>query len=99
MIYSLKYDPNGCPNWVSRKGFRYELVISTGNHCLYSQTDEESGTFIGYEVFRIKFQNERVINGTVLKSRFYFPNDEAFGIWAFYASDLANAIDKLISFS
>lgn len=92
MMYSSQTNLHGCPKWVKRRGFRYELTVSNGKHCIYSQTDEESDQIIGYEVFRIKFQKERVVEGKVLKSRFQFPHDEAFGEWAWFTASLSSAV-------
>jgi hypothetical protein len=95
MRVSSTLDPHGCPYWVIRQGFRYNLLLSNARMCLYQQTDDERHEIVGYEVFHIKWQNERRINGVFLKRRFQFPHDEAFGYWAWSFGKFKCALEKV----
>lgn len=86
------------PETFKRKGFTYNLVKRTPYTLLYSQTDNDKGNIVGYEVFEIRKSkpNTSIIDGQTVnfKGGERFPSDEAFGYWAYHKPTLKSAKEK-----
>jgi hypothetical protein len=68
------------PPVLERNGFRYTLVLRGKRLCIYQQ--EVTKDVCYFEVFLIKTRPERQLCGKTLPAQEIFPNDEAFGYWA-----------------
>ncbi|MEO9482476.1 MAG: hypothetical protein ABJG47_03485 [Ekhidna sp.] len=96
MKYSNSLNPNNCPHWILRKGYKYDLILSNGKLALYSRTDLKSGKIVTYQVFSVRLQKKRGIAGRLLSRYFLFPYDEVFGSrrWSFKSID--QALEKML---
>ncbi len=72
-----------------KNGFDYTLVLRGERSCIFEQTVSDSVKY--YEVFLIRVKPESNINGKVIPAHEWFPNDEAFGRWAWSFRTLQKA--------
>jgi hypothetical protein len=57
----------------------------------------DDNRLISYEVFHKRFAPKKTINGQVIPEHMMFPNDEAFGVWAWSFSPHLE-VEALIKF-
>jgi len=76
---------------VRYNGFDYVQLLRSGFAYIYRQT---VNGFYYYEVFKHKIAPEKNIKSKIIPSRIRFPNDEAFGYWAWSYNSLDRAIIK-----
>ena len=81
------------PNKTRKNGFDYDQVIRGAGYALYEQTVSENEHY--FELFEIRIRPERVIKGKILEAKEAFPNDEAFGSWAWTYSTLKEALTAM----
>lgn len=77
---------------IHRYGFRYTLLSKSDSAFIYAQWGYNQ--IIGYEVFRRRTREGRVLNGKYLPACERFPNHEAFGYWAWSFWTKEKAIRK-----
>ncbi|MFC2121112.1 hypothetical protein ACFLTI_05910 [Bacteroidota bacterium] len=85
------------PEKLKKNGFEYTQVLRGKKSCIYSQKVTEDMTY--FEVFQIKVKPRRkiVVDGEVIReieAKEIFPNDEAFGYWAWSIKLYENALKK-----
>lgn len=80
------------PVKLRKNGFDYIQYRKSENAFIYKQVISEN--MVQYEVFEWKIQPERTINEKVLPAKEKFPNNEAFGYWAWSYKDYRRAIKK-----
>lgn len=85
-------NPGPLPFKLKKNGFNYTQVTHGKKACIYAQ--EYTKTITCYEVFKIKVILERKIIGKIIFAHEKFPDDEAFGYWAWSYRDYAKAIEK-----
>ncbi len=68
------------PLRLHKNTFDYTQVLRGERSCIYEKRDE--GPVVYYEVFLIRIKPKRIIKGKKIEAREWFPNDEAFGVWA-----------------
>ena len=66
---------------IKKNGFTYTQIKRNERAALYEQATA-TGTVIGYEVFRIRSHNGYTLAGQTFPPAEMFPNNEAFGTWA-----------------
>lgn len=84
---------------IKKNGFTYKLHKREGNAAIYEQwdfDDPETPVLIAFEVFFVKIAKDSEIKGNKIEGGERFPNDEAFGDWAwtysaFYGSNIESA--------
>lgn len=71
------------PRNFNRNGFRYTLVLKGNRSLIYSQY--AYGKIIAYEVYKIRYNRKREINGRTLPASYRYPSAEDFGYkaWSF----------------
>jgi hypothetical protein len=64
-----------------RKGIKYKLYSRTATHALFEQSMkiDQNWEVIGYEVAKIRFQEEQMKNNIHFKAKELIPSDEIFG--------------------
>ncbi len=80
------------PVELRKNGYDYTLVLRGRRSCIYEQTVSDSVNY--YEVFLIRTKPESNINGKVIPAHEWFPNNEAFGNWAWTYRDYSRAKNK-----
>ena len=70
------------PLKLSKNGFNYTQVLRGERSCVYEQMYFEEQGIKYYEVFLIKIQPQRKAFDKEYPAKERFPNDEAFGKWA-----------------
>ena len=85
------------PTVIHRNRFRYTQVSKSDAAFLYAQWGY--GKIIAYEVFRRRRRKARVIKGKFLPANERFPNNEAFGKWAWSCWTLEDAQEKFHALS
>ena len=83
------------PQTLRKNGFTYIQVRRGRRSCLYEQ--RHSDIVVGYEVFLIRTSRERHIAGKILEAKEVFPNNSAFGYWAWSFYTLEKALIKFQS--
>lgn len=83
------------PQKLSRHSYTYEQIWRNEKLAIYSQT--LGGKIIGYEVFKIKFQRERIFMGIFFPRKERFPYDGEFGCSAWTLGTIEDAYTKLNS--
>lgn len=69
---------------VKKCGYLLRQVHRSQYAAIYAVTDIETGTAHGFEVFEIRVQQPRTLaNGVSFAHKEVYPNNEAFGVWAF----------------
>jgi len=78
--------------------FNWYLLNCNAKYAIYKRTDLET-LQICYDVMRVRFRKERILNGLTLPSGFKWPSDEDFGkhAWSFY--NYEKAFDKVAELS
>lgn len=79
------------PEKIKRKGFTYELEKRGTKAFIYRQIDDEDGSLVAYEVFKMKVDPPKVVFGIPLNEREVFPANEDFGKWAWSCRSLEKA--------
>ena len=77
---------------IHRYGFKYTLLSKSDSAFIYAQWGYNR--IIGYEVFRRRKREGRVLNGKYLPACERFPNNEAFVYWAWSFLTQEKAIEK-----
>jgi len=85
------------PAVIHRNRFRYTQVSKSDAAFIYAQCGYNK--IIAYEVFARKVREARVLNGIVLPAKERFPNNEAFGKWAWSCWTLEDAQEKFHALS
>ncbi len=80
------------PLKLRKSGHDYTQVLRGEKCCIYEQCFQ--GKKISWEVFKIKITRERELNGTVIEASERFPNNEAFGNWAWAITSWERALEK-----
>jgi hypothetical protein len=91
-IPEVKEDIKPLPEKLRKNSFDYIQHKRSKKAFIYIQVVSENR--VQYEVFERKIRPERTINGKVLPAKERFPNDEAFGYWAWSYMDYNRAIQK-----
>lgn len=86
--------PMPLPLKLKKNGFTYIQYLKNEKAFIYAQWHEN--TIVGYEVFLKKIGREKNIKGKVIPPKVRFPNDEAFGYWAWTVKTRDRAIEKFI---
>lgn len=81
-------------NKIKRKDFTYELEKRGEKTLMYRQLSDIDNLIIGYEVFRIKVDQPKLVFGVQLNEREVFPSNEDFGKWAWSFSNKERAEKK-----
>lgn len=81
-------------NRINKNSFVYNLVQRGERAMMYEQIEPEENLIVGYEVFKRKIDQPKVIFGIELGIREVFPGNEDFGKWAWSISDKERAIAK-----
>lgn len=98
MTYIENFTPiKTLPTNLQHNGFEYTQALRGKRSCIYFQEVTEDITY--FEVFRIKVIPRKtiVINGEVkrdVQAHEKFPNDEAFGFWAWSMESYKKALTK-----
>ncbi len=87
--------PLPLPLKLRKNGFSYTQVLRTGIAYIYMQRVTNDITY--FEVFYKRISPEKVIKDKKLPARVKFPNDEAFGVWAWSFPTLDLAIEKFLA--
>jgi hypothetical protein len=74
------------PEKIKRKNFTYELEKRGERTLMYRQISDLDNSIIGYEIFRIKIDQPKMVFGNQLNEREVFPSGEDFGKWAWACS-------------
>jgi hypothetical protein len=77
---------------LKKNGFEYVQLFRGSKSCIYEQRYSENIKY--YEVFIIKINPERTFKGKIIEEREAFPNNEAFGAWAWSYLDYNKALKK-----
>jgi len=80
---------NVLDNEIRKNGFNYKLLKRTEKFAMYSQWDGDK--LIGYEIFKIKIQPAKTVLNKDFPEKERFPNNEAFGYWAWQARSRSRA--------
>ena len=80
------------PEKIRKNGFEYIQVLKGNRSRVYKQRVHENRC--NYEVFLIKINPERKIGNKTIKANERFPNDEAFGSWAWTYKTYEEALKK-----
>lgn len=83
------------PHEIKRNGATYVFVKRGLKSLVYART--VPGRDATYEVFKIKIRKPSVVKGVLLPAREIFPNDEAFGDWAWAPWSLERAMKRFES--
>lgn len=75
-----------------KNGFNYTQVLRGKRSCIYMQRYSEKTK--QYEVFLIKERQARELWGKILPASEIFPNNEAFGRWAWAYNTFDRAKEK-----
>ena len=70
------------PVKLRKNGFNYTQVLRGERSCIYEQMVCEEKDIKYYEVFLIRVRPQRTAFGKEFPAKERFPNDEAFGKWA-----------------
>lgn len=82
-------------NEIHKNGYTYLQCFRGEKSAMYRQVDKEDPSKVyAYEVFKLKINKGGERFGQVFDDSEAFPNDEAFGKWAWTYSTLTNAIEK-----
>jgi hypothetical protein len=83
------------PFIIEKADCKYTQIIKGEKCYLYEHKITDGKT--GYEVFLIKIQPPTLFpSGNLLPARERWPNENAFGVWAFYCTTLHRATEKFI---
>jgi hypothetical protein len=82
------------PDILQKNGFTYNKVRVGAKAAIFRQQVTDSVFY--YEVFLIRFRRPRVFKGQELPASFWFPPDEAFGVWAWSHRTLEGATRKFL---
>jgi hypothetical protein len=77
------------PNNLRKNGYSYTQILRGKKSCIYEQ--RVSRDLCYYEVFRIHIKGERTVQGKTFPKEEVFPNNEAFGDWAWSYRTLTKA--------
>lgn len=80
------------PLKLRKSGHDYTQVQRGEKSCIYEQ--RFCGKLISYEVFIIKITPEKELNGKLIEVREKFPNNEAFGTWAWAITSWDRALKR-----
>ena len=80
------------PLKLRKNGFNYTQVQRGKRSCIYEQRVSENS--VCFEVFLIKIRPERKVRDKTLEAAERFPNNEAFGYWAWTYKNYEDAINK-----
>ena len=85
-VQILNEEAEPLPEELIKHGYRYKLIRRNSYMALYQQAYRNSDTVVAHELFHIKHKtriepdsDKRILNEA-------FPNDEAFGTWAWSVS-------------
>ena len=90
-----KNNPKPLPLELIRRGFIYSQIWNEPGYYIYELRVQESDLIIGYDVFREKIKDGRYFRDKLFHTKIAWPNDEAFGSWAWSCNTLSSALDKL----
>ncbi len=80
------------PDKYRKNGFVYTKVLAGTRSLIFRQHVSESVHY--FEVFKLKFKPPGTFKGKPYPASFYFPNNEAFGVWAWSCRTLEEAMTK-----
>lgn len=75
---------------IKKKGMFYKEHYREKDFAIYGVGNSKSA-FLGYEVFEVTRHNGYEIAGNKIEPSEVYPNDEQFGVSAFFCKDLKNA--------
>ena len=81
---------------IQKNGFTYTKTLEGQRTYLYAQKDRHTNKTLGYEVFLKRIKPEREVFGKVFPKGEVFPNNEAFGKWAWSFYTIKNATQKFM---
>jgi len=73
------------PDEIRKNGFRYTKVLKGDKSYIFCQYVTPDTVY--FEVFKIRVRKETMFKGKKIPAGHRFPNDEAFGIWAWTYSN------------
>ena len=79
---------------ISRSGSFYDLINRIGDIAMYSMSYTPLGETIGFDVFVVRKDKERVLNGKILSGGERFAKNNEYGVSAFSFSTLERAEKK-----
>ena len=80
------------PLKLRKNSFNYTQVLRGQRSCIYAQ--EVSENTVCFEVFIIKVKPGRMIFGKIIDQTEVYPNNEAFGYWAWTYRTYESALEK-----
>lgn len=83
------------PDQYNKNGYIFRLHERINDVAIYSQYDPDSERLIAYEVFRVKMNTGKFINGKPLQDKESIPGNEQWGKTGFTCYDLTSAKQKL----
>jgi len=80
------------PLKLRKNGFNYTQILRGQRSCIYAQEVSENTVY--FEVFILKVKPIRIIFGKIIDETEVYPNNEAFGNWAWTCRTYKSAIEK-----
>jgi len=74
--------PEELPKYIRKNGYEYTLCTRNEYAYIYEQKDVEVNRVVGFEVFERRVEKARMKFGELHPAHVLFPNNEAFGKWA-----------------